>query len=205
MKQNSSYVCLSEQTAQQRAFTEGCGGIHALIAYMYPDKVNVKLSILPTLILTIRASMAASRSRICLLISCFPSFSPATTSVKRSILFFRLRTLTNPSILNHTQIRVGKNNQHVCFEVFAFKGVMMLHKVWFIYFKTSGENGRSRGREMQYMIVESRCKNSGSYTSHNATVLCIPISNFPLNINLSVTEHRNTGLSRTMKSPYRFT
>lgn len=61
----------------------------------------VKLCTTPTLILTIRVSMAASSSRTCLLISCLPSLSPPTTSLKRSILFFRLRTLTNPSILPH--------------------------------------------------------------------------------------------------------
>lgn len=64
--------------------------------------VFFKRFISPTFILTIRESMAVSRSWICLLISCLPSLSPATTSLKRPILFFRFRTLTNPSMLNHT-------------------------------------------------------------------------------------------------------
>ncbi len=43
-----------------------------------------------------------SSSCMCLLISCFPSFSPDTTSFSFSILFFRLHAFTSPSILTHT-------------------------------------------------------------------------------------------------------
>ncbi|TNN56849.1 hypothetical protein EYF80_032945 [Liparis tanakae] len=49
-----------------------------------------------TLIVATRVSMAASSCWTCWLISCWPSFRPTTTSVKRLILCFRRRTFTSP-------------------------------------------------------------------------------------------------------------
>ncbi|TNN80162.1 hypothetical protein EYF80_009487 [Liparis tanakae] len=43
--------------------------------------------------------MEAASSWTCLAISCLPSFSPLTTSMNRSMCFFRFRTFTIPAIL----------------------------------------------------------------------------------------------------------
>lgn len=52
-----------------------------------------------TFIFASSASMAAASSWTCLAISCLPSFSPFTTSLKRSMCFFKFRTFTIPSML----------------------------------------------------------------------------------------------------------
>lgn len=63
-----------------------------------------------TFIFASRASMEAASSLTCLAISCLPSFSPFTTSLNRSMRFFRLRTFTIPSML----WKISKNANFIC-------------------------------------------------------------------------------------------
>lgn len=114
LKQNYSYtICQS----RHKGFYWGIwNALYIIHRWMKEPKQTdrVGLSIPHTFILTIRASMAASSSLTCLLISCFPSFSPVTTSLKRSILFFRLRTLTNPTILKHRHTKCLVESSRSC-------------------------------------------------------------------------------------------